>query len=139
MRRYLRLSCFAVVFLCPLALPARAEVTMDQVREEIQKQIHAVPKPANNPSVFNPAMGLVLDAVASRTTAKESNFDFRSAEISLQSAIDPFANLFAVINGTPDGVEVEEPELLPELAVVAGLGLFERCASSSFCEANAVP
>ncbi|MBV9080651.1 MAG: hypothetical protein JO102_05990 [Elusimicrobia bacterium] len=81
---------------------------MDQVREEIQKEIGAATKPAYQPNVFNPAMGLVLDVAASKTTANQSSFDFRSAELNLQAAVDPFANLFAVLNATPDGLEVEE-------------------------------
>ncbi len=85
-----------------------ADVTMEEVRAEIQKQIEAVSRPASNPSVFNPAMGLTLDAVASNTTLNQGNFDFRSAELNVQAAIDPFAKLFAVFNGTPDGFEVEE-------------------------------
>jgi hypothetical protein len=95
--------------LCLGSLSAlRAEVTMDQVREEIQQQLQSQSKPAASQSVFNPAMGLALDSVFSRTTLNRSNFDFRSAELNLQSAIDPFSNLYAVINGTSDGVEVEE-------------------------------
>lgn len=84
------------------------DVTMEQVKEEIQKEIQPISKPAYNQSVFNPAMGLVLDAAVSNTTLNRGNFDFRSAELNLQSAVDPFANLFAVINGTKDNVSVEE-------------------------------
>jgi hypothetical protein len=91
-----------------LVSAVHAEVTMDQVREEIQKELGALPKPSASASVFNPAMGLVLDAVAGHTTAHHGDFDFRSAELNLQAAVDPFANLYAVLNGTPDGVEVEE-------------------------------
>ncbi len=65
-------------------------------------------KPGYNPSAFNPAMGLVLDAAASNTTANRGNLDFRSAELSLMAAVDPFATLYASINGTKDEVEVEE-------------------------------
>jgi hypothetical protein len=53
-------------------------------------------------------MGVALDAVAGQTSQNHGNFDFRSAEINLQAAIDPFANLYAVINGSSDGVAVEE-------------------------------
>ncbi|MBI4061058.1 MAG: hypothetical protein HY403_06475 [Elusimicrobia bacterium] len=90
-----------------LAGPAVAQVTLEQVREEIGKAIsHSTPKPA--PSVFNPAMGLVLDAIGQHTTPGQGAFKFRSAEINLDAAVDPRARLYAIINGTPDGVEVEE-------------------------------
>lgn len=65
-------------------------------------------KPGYNAASFNPAMGLTLDATARNTTASEGGFDFRSAEVNLMASVDPFANLYAVINGTSDGVEVEE-------------------------------
>jgi hypothetical protein len=66
------------------------------------------PRPAYNPGAFNPAMGLVLDAVASNTTLNRGSFDFRSAELNLMASVDPFANLYAVINGTKDDISVEE-------------------------------
>ena len=61
-----------------------------------------------NPNVFNPAIGVVLDAVASHTRLNRGDFDFRSAELNLAAAVDPFANLYAVINGDKDKVSVEE-------------------------------
>jgi len=61
-----------------------------------------------NPSVTNPAMGLVLDSVAGHTSKNQAQFDFRSAEINLSGAVDPFFNLYGVFNGTPNGVAVEE-------------------------------
>src|SRR2546421_5745000 len=64
--------------------------------------------PGYNPNAFNQAMGLVLDSAFSHTTRNQGNFDFRSAELNLSAAVDPFANLYGVINGTPDGVAVEE-------------------------------
>ncbi len=68
----------------------------------------AAARSAYNPNVFNPAMGLVLDTALSHTTNNRGNFDFRSAELNLSAAVDPFANLYGVINGTPDGLAVEE-------------------------------
>lgn len=108
MRRIFILIAVSMATVLSQFASAYADVTMDQVREEVQRQLQEQPKPSASASVFNPAMGLALDAVASQTTQKQGNFDFRSAEFNLQSAIDPFANLYAVFNGTPDGVEVEE-------------------------------
>ncbi len=107
MRRLIFISIITIFTGTVFSL-AWADVTIDQVREEIQKELQKSNKPAYNPNVFNPAMGLVLDSVISNTTANRSDFNFRSAEINLQAAVDPFANLYAVFNGTPDGVEVEE-------------------------------
>jgi hypothetical protein len=53
-------------------------------------------------------MGLALDAVVGNTRNGGGEFNFRSAELSLIAAIDPFANLYAIINATKDEVEVEE-------------------------------
>lgn len=90
-----------------LAGPAAAQVTLEQVREEIGKAV-AQSKPKSNPSVFNPAMGLVLDAVAQHTTPGQGAVKFRSAEMNFEAAVDPRAKLYAIINGTADAVEVEE-------------------------------
>lgn len=90
-----------------LAGPAAAQLTLEQVREEIGKAV-AQSKPKSNPSVFNPAMGLVLDAVAQHTTPGQGAVKFRSAEMNLEAAVDPRAKLYAIINGTADAVEVEE-------------------------------
>jgi len=65
-------------------------------------------RPSYNPSTFNPAMGLVLDAAASNTTVNRGSLDFRSAEMNFMASVDPFANIYAVINGTKDEVSVEE-------------------------------
>jgi hypothetical protein len=65
-------------------------------------------RPGYNPNVFNPAMGLILDAVAGDTRSRRGFMEFRSAELNLMAAVDPFANLYAVINGNDDGLDVEE-------------------------------
>lgn len=93
-----------------LAGPAAAQVTLDQVREEISQALSSrpAPKSAVSPSVFNPAMGLVLDAVGQHTTPGQGAFKFRSAEMNFEAAVDPRAKLYAIINGTSDAVEIEE-------------------------------
>ncbi len=62
----------------------------------------------SNLSAFNPALGLVLDTAFQSTRNERSDFRFRSAELNMTAAVDPFANLYAIINGTPDEIEVEE-------------------------------
>jgi hypothetical protein len=73
-------------------------------------------------------MGLVLDAVAGDTRERRGFFDFRSAELNFMASVDPFANLYAVINGTEDGLEVEEAAFmttsLPYNLAVRGGRLF---------------
>src|SRR5207249_7182473 len=48
----------------------------------------------------------------SHTRQNKSNFEFRSAEIGISAAIDPFARAYGIINGTPDGVDVEEAAIV---------------------------
>jgi hypothetical protein len=77
---------------------------------EIQPQLAAASK--TFPSQFNPAIGFIVDTVFSHTRQNKSNFEFRSAEIGISAAIDPFARAYGIINGTPDGVEVEEAAIV---------------------------
>ena len=77
---------------------------------EIQPQLAASNK--TFPSQFNPAIGFIVDTVFSHTRQNKSNFEFRSAEIGISAAIDPFARAYGIINGTPDGVEVEEAAIV---------------------------
>lgn len=64
--------------------------------------------PANaSISSFNPAMGMALDMVM-RDHTPNANFDFRSAELNLEAAVDPFLKGWAVITGSNQGVDVEE-------------------------------
>src|SRR5258708_6437462 len=106
--RNLRMIAFILGSLWGGLSLANAEVTVEQVKEAVLKDLQLQNKPSYNPSVTNPAMGLVLDSVLGHTTLNQGHFDFRSAEINLSSAIDPFANLYGVFNGTQNGVQVEE-------------------------------
>lgn len=102
------LPAFAAA-LALLAAPASAQLTLEQVREEIRKELAARPQERKAlPAAFNPAMGVVLDAVGKHTRAGRGQFDFRSAEISLGADVDPFSRAYFILNGNPDGVEVEE-------------------------------
>ncbi len=60
------------------------------------------------PAALNPSIGMVLDANVSQKSAEGGNFNFRSAEIGLSASVDPFARVYGFINGTSDGVEVDE-------------------------------
>ncbi len=106
MKRFYFLMVFLPLFSATLV--ARAEVTVEEVKAAVEKDLALQSKPTFNASVTNPAMGLVLDSVLGHTTAREGQFDFRSAELNLSAAVDPFATLFGVLNGTPHGVDVEE-------------------------------
>lgn len=61
---------------------------------------------------FNPAFGLALDGVFSSQRDQRSQFDLRSAELSVSAAVDPFANLYAIVNATSDEVELEEAAII---------------------------
>jgi hypothetical protein len=72
---------------------------------QVEKSLQAV---QSAPSALNPAIGMVLDANVSQRSKEGGNFNFRSAEIGLAASVDPFARLYGFVNGTPDGVEVDE-------------------------------
>jgi hypothetical protein len=72
---------------------------------QVEKSVQAVQSAA---SALNPAIGAVLDANVQHRSKSGGNFDFRSAEIGLAASVDPFARMYAFINGTKDGVEVDE-------------------------------
>ncbi len=72
---------------------------------QMEKSVQAV---QSAPSALNPAIGMVLDANVSQRSKAGGNFNFRSAEIGLAASVDPFARMYGFINGTSDGVEVDE-------------------------------
>ncbi len=85
-----------------------------EVKEEILRDIRPSLAAANKtfPSQFNPAIGLVMDTVFSNKDKERANFEWRSAELGISANIDPFTRGYAIINGTPDGVEVEEAAIV---------------------------
>jgi len=96
---------------------ADAERLRLRILEELQPQLAAANK--TFPSQFNPAIGFIVDAVASNRRRNfenfgrdKGNFEFRSGEIGISANVDPFARVYAIINGTPDGVEVEEAAIV---------------------------
>ena len=72
---------------------------------QVEKSVQAV---QSAPSALNPAIGMVLDANVSQRSKTGGNFNFRSAEVGLAASVDPFARMYGFINGTSDGVEVDE-------------------------------
>jgi uncharacterized protein YoxC len=72
---------------------------------QVEKSVQAV---QSAPSALNPAIGMVLDANVSQRSKAGGNFNFRSAEIGLAASVDPFARMYGFINGTSDGVEIDE-------------------------------
>jgi hypothetical protein len=99
----------------PVAKPSPEveEQIRQKVREDIMREIQPSLSAANRtfPSLFNPAIGLVIDTVGSYTR-DGGNFEFRSAELGLSATVDPFARAYAFINGTQDSVEVEEAAIV---------------------------
>jgi hypothetical protein len=81
-----------------------------EVTENIMRRIQPSLVAANKtfPSQFNPAIGFVIDNVASYNDKKGANFEFRSGEIGISASVDPFVRGYAIINGTQNGVDVEE-------------------------------
>jgi hypothetical protein len=82
-------------------------------------------------SAFNPAMGLALDFAYTHGPADKAGFQFRTAELNVESPIDPFVKGWAVITGSNDGVhpvDVEEAALqttsLPGNLTVTGGRMF---------------
>jgi hypothetical protein len=99
----------------PVAKPSPEveEQIRQKVREDIMREIQPSLSAVTRtfPSLFNPAIGLVIDTVGSYTK-DGGNFEFRSAELGLSASVDPFARAYAFINGTSDSVEVEEAAIV---------------------------
>lgn len=99
----------------PAATPvAAAAVTTPQeeklkqeITEKVERDIQPALTAANKtfPSQFNPAIGLIIDTVASYQEHGGGDFEFRTAEIGLSASIDPFVRGYAILNFNTDGVE----------------------------------
>ena len=86
------------------------EEVADEVARRIQPQLAAANK--TFPSQFNPAIGFIVDDVFSYSEHERANFEFRSGELGISANVDPFARAYAIINGTPDEIEVEEAAIV---------------------------
>lgn len=107
------------------AAPAKAEKTPEEkaadeerlrrdvtasIMRRVQPQLAAANK--TFPSQFNPAIGLILDNVASYGSETRGDFDFRAAELGISASVDPFARGYAIITGSSDGFDVEEAAIV---------------------------
>jgi hypothetical protein len=88
----------------------KAEELKRTIEEDIAEKIQPALAAANKtfPSQFNPGIAFVIDTVGSYSRRNQANFEFRSGELNLLANIDPFARAYAIINGTNNGVDVEE-------------------------------
>ena len=121
-----------LIALLSLAAAAKAEDSEPSAEARIRSLEDRLNKLEGAPSktslsAYNPAMGMSIDFAFSRTSDK-ANFGFRSAEMSIEAPIDPFLKGWAIINGTREGVGVEEATLqttaLPYNLTVSGGRLF---------------
>jgi hypothetical protein len=94
----------------PAPMAVDAEELKRMILAEIQPQLAAANK--TFPAQFNPAIGFIVDSVFSYSRNNRSNFEFRSGELGISASVDPFARGYAIINGTADGVEVEEAAIV---------------------------
>ncbi len=85
---------------------------VDQIQSATSARVGEVEKSVQSlkaaPGSLNPGIGMVLDASVDHKSKSGGNFNFRSAEIGLAASVDPFARMYGFINGTRDGVEVDE-------------------------------
>jgi hypothetical protein len=85
---------------------------VDQLQSATSARVGEVEKSVQSlkaaPGSLNPGIGMVLDASVDHKSKSGGNFNFRSAEIGLAASVDPFARMYGFINGTRDGVEVDE-------------------------------
>jgi hypothetical protein len=96
------------------AAAADEERLRRQITENIMRRLQPQLAAANKtfPSQFNPAIGLILDNVASYKDKERGDFEFRAAELGISASVDPFARGYAIITGAPDGFEVEEAAIV---------------------------
>jgi hypothetical protein len=92
----------------------KAEELRRRIEEDIEEKIQPALEAANKtfPAQFNPAIGFIIDTVGSWTRQNNANFEFRSGELGISANIDPFARGYAIINGTNDGIDVEEAAIV---------------------------
>lgn len=96
------------LLLLALAVPASAQLTLEQVREEVRRELAARPGLRRDANAFNPVMGVILDGVGKHSRTGQGQFDFRGAELNFAADVDPFARLYAIVNASADAVTVEE-------------------------------
>lgn len=126
MRLILLLSLLSLPLAAKPQEPARSPEDRLKSLEDRLGKLEGAPAKTSL-SAFNPAMGMAVDFAFTRASDR-ANFGFRTAELSIESPIDPFLKGWAVINGNAGGVEVEEASLqttaLPYNLTVTGGRLF---------------
>lgn len=99
----------------PAVAPAvDRDILRQSIREELARSVQPQLAAANKTfaSQFNPAIAFIVDSVFSNSRQNKSNFEFRAGEFEISASVDPYARAYAIINGTPDGVEVEEAAIV---------------------------
>ncbi|MBI5630623.1 MAG: hypothetical protein HY921_07050 [Elusimicrobia bacterium] len=106
-------------------VPQKAEDRLKTLEERVS-QLEGAPAKTSL-SAFNPAMGLALDGAMVDRDARAS-FLLRTAELNIESSIDPFLKGWTIINASNSGVDLEEVALqttaLPHNLQVTGGRLF---------------
>ena len=95
--------------------PAKSQEEIErELTEKIMRRIQPSLSAANKtfPSQFNPAIGFIVDTVGSYKEHPGANFEFRSGELGLSASVDPFVRGYAIINGTENGIDVEEAAIV---------------------------
>ncbi len=98
--------------------PAPTTVAEDEqskrITENVMRRIQPSLAAANKTfaSQFNPAIGFIIDTVGSYSRKDRGNFEFRSGEVGISAAVDPFVRGYAILNGTDHGVDVEEAAIV---------------------------
>lgn len=88
-----------------VAAPQDAQAQLNALNARVAA-LEGAPAPASIAS-FNPAMGMALDSVYSQSAGK-AGFRFRAAELGVEAPVDPYLKGWAVMTGSPEGLEVEE-------------------------------
>jgi len=103
------MNAFAILLLPFLAVAASAQEAPSDRLSALEARIQKLETAPANASLssFNPAIGMALDSVVTDQNSR-AKFDFRAAELNLESAVDPFLKAWAVITGSNGGVNVEE-------------------------------
>jgi hypothetical protein len=98
----------------PAPAPPADEQMERRVAESVMRKLQPSLAAANKtfPSQFNPAISVATDFVGSYKDKERGNFELRSAEVGLLASVDPFARAYVFVNGTSDGVELEEAAIV---------------------------
>ncbi|MCY4487460.1 MAG: YbaB/EbfC family nucleoid-associated protein [Deltaproteobacteria bacterium] len=129
------LGCAAFLLACGLSVPGGAQEPVDALKKQLRdmqqemgdlmKRIEdletkkaeadhvksveqSVKSIQESPSILNPSIGLAIDTTFESRPDTDGEFNVRSVELGLSAEIDPYARAYTFINGTGEGVEIEE-------------------------------